>query len=1013
MQEKYDPKNIEKKWSRHKKGGISPDEAGSTNMNNKYQPDVIEKKWQEAWNKSGIYKTKDLADKPKFFALDFFPYPSGDGLHVGHTKGYTATDAVSRMKMMEGFNVLHPMGWDAFGLPAENYAIKNKIHPRISTEKNIATFRKQLHKIGFTYDWDREVSTIDPEFYKWTQWIFLKMFEKGLAYESDEPVNWCPSCKTVLANEDLEQGLCERCGTQVVQKKMKQWVLKMTAYADRLLYDLDKKDMDWEELIKEQQKNWIGRSEGAVIKFKVQSEKLKVKEESFIEVFTTRLDTIFGCTYCVVAPEHPLIKNQEPRIKNYGEVEKYIIQAQNKTNLERTELQKEKTGVELKGIKVINPFTNEEVPVWVADYVLGSYGTGAVMAVPAHDERDFEFAKKYNLPIKQSIARFFTGEGKDKPMEGKNNVERDVVDVIIKHWSEEKFYCLDWEKHNWKTFVIGGVEKAEKKEDAVIREAMEETGYQNIKLVKKIGWEIHSRFFAAHKDENRYSKRNCFYVELIDGAYKEPEAEHIKNHKGIWVNKDKVKDIINIQEEKVSWDAFLNGEKSFTDGGILINSGRFTGLRSSKAREEMTKWLEEKGIGKKKVNYKMRDWVFSRQRYWGEPIPIIHCAKCGAVGVPEKDLPVRLPEVESYEPTGTGESPLANIAEWVNVKCPKCGGMGKRETNTMPQWAGSSWYYLRYIDPKNSQELVSKEKEKYWMPVNLYVGGAEHATRHLLYARFWHKFLYDIGVVSTEEPFKKLFHVGLILAEDGRKMSKRWGNVINPDDVIAEFGADSFRLYEMFMGPFSQSVSWSTKGVVGMRRFLERVWGIKLKVESGKLKAEEKKSNLERLVHKTIKKVSEDIEGFKFNTAISALMILSNEFEKEENLPKEYFEKFLILFSPFAPHIAEELWSSFASPARNASDEQSKASEDKKRYKESIFNQSWPEYDKDLIKEEEIEMLIQINGKLRDKIKVAADISEDEAKKLALANDKAKKAIEGKEIKKVIFVKGRLINIVI
>lgn len=857
--EMYNPSKIEPKWSRHE-GGISPATAGSTGMLDKYRPEIIEKKWQERWNKSGIYKTKDFAKKPKFYALDFFPYPSGEGLHVGHTKGYIATDIAARKKMMEGYNILHPMGWDAFGLPAENYAIKHKIHPRISTEKNIANFKKQLGKIGFTYDWSREINTTDPEFYKWTQWIFLKMFEKGLAYESDEPVNWCPSCKTVLANEDLEDGHCERCGTQVLQKKMRQWVLKMTAYADRLLYDLDKENLDWEELIKEQQKNWIGRSEGVTVKFQITNDKLQTNSKQNIEVFTTRLDTIFGCTYCVVAPEHPLIKNHESRITNYGEVEKYVIAAQNKTELERTGLAKEKTGVELKGIKAINPFTNEEIPVWVADYVLGFYGTGAVMAVPAHDERDFEFARKYNLPI---------------------------VPVILNPGSVAAFW--------------------------------------NEKIKR---WEV-----QKYSDE---------------------------------------------------WN------KQYADDGKLVNAGKFTGLTSAKAREEMTKWLEKEGIGKRKVNYKMRDWVFSRQRYWGEPIPIIHCPRCGAVAVPKKDLPVELPDVKSYEPTGTGESPLAKISKWVNVKCPKCGGLARRETNTMPQWAGSSWYYLRYIDSKNKKSLVDKKKEKYWMPVDLYVGGAEHATRHLLYVRFWHKFLYDIGAVSTKEPFKKLVHVGLVNGEDGRKMSKRWGNVINPDDVVAQFGADTLRLYEMFMGPFTQNISWSMKSVNGMRRFLERVWSLQEKV--GKVK--DKNLEAERLLHKTIKKVTEDIESFKFNTAISALMILANEFEKQKNLPKEYYEKFLILLSPFAPHIAEELWERLGN-------------------KKSIFLESWPKYNPKLAQGEEVELIIQVNGKVRDRLKAAVNISEGEAKNLAIQSEKIKKIIDSRQIKKVIFVKGRLVNIVI
>jgi len=817
-----------------------------------YNPQEIESKWQKKWEKEGLYK--DYSKAKKFYALDMFPYPSGAGLHVGHPKGYIATDVFSRFKMMQGFSVLHPMGWDAFGLPAENYAIQNKIHPRLAVEKNIATFKKQLEKFGFTYDWSREINTTDPEYYKWTQWIFLQMFKRGLAYESKEPVNWCSKCKTVLANEDLEAGACERCGTQVVQRRLRQWALKMTAYADRLLYDLDKEDLDWEELIKEQQRNWIGRSEGAIIKFKIQNAKLKntSQNEKFLEVYTTRLDTIFGCTYCVVAPEHPIILNLKFQILNFDEVEKYMIQARNKTELER-QTQKEKTGVEIKGVEVINPFNNEEIPLFIADYVLGFYGTGAVMAVPGHDERDFEFAKKHNLGIIEVI----------KSQDGKSSIEKEA----------------------------------------------------------------------------------------------------------------------------------------FIEDGVLVNSNNYDGLTSVQAREKMTKWLEKNKLGGPKINYKMRDWVFSRQRYWGEPIPIIHCEKCGAVAVPEKDLPVRLPEVESYQPTDTGESPLANIKEWVNTKCPKCGGPGKRETNTMPQWAGSCWYYLRYIDPKNDKVLVDKKKEKEWMPVDLYVGGAEHATRHLLYARFWHKFLYDIGAVSTKEPFKKLVHVGLINGEDGRKMSKRWGNVINPDEMIEKYGADSLRLYEMFMGPFIQNINWSTAGVVGMRRFLEKVYKLSSKLKAQKVKQQLK---IQNLLHKTIKKVTENIENFRFNTAISQMMILVNEFGEQKEISQKDFEVFLKILSPFAPHITEELWSSFA-----------KASEDKGKHKESIFKQEWPEYDKKLVKDERITLIVQINGKVRDRLEVLADISEAKAKEVALASEKVKKWLAGEKPKKIIFVAGKLINIVI
>ncbi len=808
-----------------------------------YKPQEMEPKWQKYWLEKGIYKNYDKSKK--FYALDMFPYPSGAGLHVGHPKGYIATDVSARYKMLQGYSVLHPMGWDSFGLPAENYAIENKIHPKIAVEKNIATFKKQLEMFGFTYDWDREVTTSDPNYYKWTQWIFLKLFEKGLAYESDEPVNWCAKCKTVLANEDLEGGVCERCGTQVVQKKMRQWVLKMTEYADRLLYDLDTKELDWEEQIIEQQRNWIGRSEGTEFEMKIKDSNEK------IEVYTTRPDTVYGMTYTVVAPEHPIvaslikIKNQKSKIKNIEEIKNYIIQSQNKTELERMEM-KNKTGVEIKGIKAINPFTNEEVPIFIADYVLGHYGTGAVMAVSAHDERDFEFAKKYNLEIKE--------------------------------------------------------------------------------VIKSL-------------DANSTINKNAFI-----------------------------------------------------DDGILINSGEYDGLTSKEAREKMTAWLEKEKIGKKKINYKMRDWVFSRQRYWGEPIPIVHCEKCGAVGVLEDQLPVTLPKMEDYKPAETGEPPLSKAVNWVNTSCPKCGGPGKRETNTMPQWAGSSWYYLRYIDPKNKQNLIGKQEEKKWMPVDLYVGGAEHATRHLLYARFWHKFLYDIDIVSTEEPFKKLVHVGLINGEDGRKMSKRWGNVINPDDVISEFGADAVRLYELFMGPFTQNISWSTDGLKGTRRFLEKIYKLvnKVQIES-KLKVNNK---LESLSHKTIKKVTEDIENFRFNTAISQMMILVNEMEKQKNIPITNYQSLITILSPFAPHISEELWQKLG-------------------HKESIFKEKWPKYDAKLIRDEEIELVIQVNGKVRDRIKASTDISEEEAKKLAMESQKVTQFTNGQEFKKVIFVPGKLINVVV
>lgn len=806
-----------------------------------YQHLEIEQKWREKWSRDELYKTKTDQSRPKYYILDMFPYPSGVGLHVGHPKGYIATDIFARLKMMQGFNVLHPMGFDAFGLPAENYAIKNHLHPKKATDDNIATFKRQLSILGFCYDWDREIRTTDPEYYKWSQWTFLQMFKKGLAYESNEPINWCPSCKTGLANEDLEDGHCERCGTLVIQKPLRQWVLRITDYAERLLDDLEKLP-DWENSIKEMQRNWIGRSEGAEIDFSIKGSEKKIK------VFTTRVDTIFGCTYVVIAPENELVFELKSNISNWSEVNDYIEECKNKTDLQRTDLNKEKTGVALKGIKAINPFNNEEVDIFIADYVLNSYGTGAVMAVPAHDERDFEFAHIYGLRIKAVI-------------------------------------------------------------------------------------------------------------------FPNKEAE-------------------------------FDGKYAYTDEGILLNSGDFTGLSSLAARKEMIAWMLKNNLGAKKVNYKIKDWVFSRQRYWGEPIPLIHCEKCGVVPVPEEELPLILPNVESYEPSDNGESPLAAISDWVNVKCPHCGGEAKRETNTMPQWAGSCWYYLRYIDPKNTKELVDKKLEKYWSPVDFYVGGAEHATRHLIYARFWHKFLFDIGAVNYEEPFTKLKHVGLIMGEDGRKMSKRWGNVINPDEIVKKYGADSLRVYEMFMGPFEQSCAWNTNGLVGARKFLDKV------VVLGEINNFQEVKEIKAKLHKTIKKVGEDITNFYFNTAVSALMILVNDISTEKNkisalpLSSEDFGKFLQILAPFAPHLSEELFQKLGS-------------------KTSIFQTAWPVYDEKLIKDETVNLVVQINGKLRANLLVPFDISEQEVISIAQKEEGLKKWFEGHEIIKTIFVPGKLLNIVL
>ena len=807
-------------------------------MNEKYDHKEIEVKGQKKWQEGRILKTPDFQSdptEPKSYFLDMFPYPSGEGLHVGHPKGYIATDIYSRMKKMQGYNILHPMGWDAFGLPAENFAIKNKIHPKIAVEKNIKRFKEQLSKIGFNYDWNREINTTDPEYYKWTQWVFLKMLEKGLAYESFEPINWCPSCQTGLANEDLDGGLCERCGSIVEKRPMRQWVLKITEYADRMLKDLDK--LDWPEHIKEAQRNWIGKSEGTELEFKLRG----TSNDERVKVFTTRVDTLFGVTYLVVAPEHEIIEKLKSKIENWNEVEKYLDEVKNKTEIERTDAKKEKSGVEIKGIKAINPANGEEVPIFVADYVLGNYGTGAVMAVPAHDERDFEFAKKYNLEIREVIS--------------------------------------------------GG----------------------NVSI------------------------------------------------------------------------------ESYTGEGVLINSKEFDGINSEEAREKIT----EK-FGEKVTKYKLRDWVFSRQRYWGEPIPVVHCQKCGVVSVPEKDLPVTLPEVEHYEPTGNGKSPLENITDWVNTKCPKCGSSAKRETNTMPQWAGSSWYYLRFIDPKNSKTLVDPEKEKYWAPVDVYVGG-DHAVRHLIYARFWHKFLFDIGSVSTIEPFARLEFLGFILAKDGKKMSKRWNNIINPDDIVNVWGADTLRMYEMFMGPFENTIAWNDDNLIGVRRFIERIWKFSLIAK----KTEEGNNNqqLENLLHKTIKKVTEDIENYKFNTAISTMMIFLNELEKLDHtskVSKTAFDTFLKLLAPFAPHITEELWCREDTHLGN-----------------SIHLEKWPDFDESKIREENTMVVVQINGKMRAQFETKINLPESEAKERALTMPEIQKWLGDVEIKKVIFIPNKIINFVI
>lgn len=796
-----------------------------------YNHKKIEKKWQKVWDDNKAFAASEDYSKPKYYALVEFPYPSGQGLHVGHPRPYTALDIVARKRRMQGYNVLYPMGWDAFGLPTENYAIKNKIHPKIVTASNVGRFKEQLKSLGYSFDWDREINTTDPEYYKWTQWIFLKLFKAGLAYKSEMPINWCTSCKVGLANEEVVNGVCERCGSPVVRKVKSQWMLKITEYADKLLEGLD--DVDYIERVKVSQKNWIGKSQGAEVDFAVAG------KEDKLTVYTTRPDTLFGATYMVVSPEHPMLEKYKDEIKNMDAIREYQEQAARKSDFERSELAKDKTGVEIDGIRAVNPVNGKEIPIWVSDYVLMSYGTGAIMAVPAHDTRDWEFAKKFNLPI----------------------------------------------------------------------------------------------------------------IEVVAGGE-------------------------NVQEE------------AFTDvaTGKMINSGFLDGLEVAEAKKKIIEWLEEKKLGTGKTNFKLRDWVFSRQRYWGEPIPVVHCEKCGYVAVPESELPLELPEVESYMPTDNGESPIAAMTDWVNTTCPCCGGPAKRETDTMPQWAGSSWYFLRYTDPHNKEALASPEALKYWLPVDWYNGGMEHTTLHLLYSRFWHKFLYDNQVVPCPEPYQKRTSHGMILGENGEKMSKSRGNVVNPDDIVNEYGADTLRTYEMFIGAFDLSASWSENGVKGCRRFLERVWKLQDILTDG----DSYSADMETKMHQTIKKVSNDFESLKYNTAIAALMALLNDFAKKGSITKKEYGTFLTLLNPVAPHITEEIWNTCG-------------------YEGFLYEQPWPEYDEAKTVENTIEIAVQINGKTRGVVALPIDADKETA--IAKAKEVVADKLTGTIIKE-IYVPKKIINIV-
>lgn len=939
-------------------------------MLKKFDSAALEKKWQKKWVETNLYTTDLQSTKPKAYVLDMFPYPSGEGLHVGHPKGYIATDVYSRFKKMNGFEVLHPMGWDAFGLPAENFAIKHKIHPRVAVEKNIANFKAQLAELGFNYDWSKEINTTDPEFVKWTQWIFLRLLEKGLAFESFEPINWCPSCQTGLANEDLESdGTCERCGSAVEKKPMRQWVLKITDYADRMLKDLD--ELSWPSHIKEAQRNWIGKSEGAEIPFTIST-------GDVVTVFTTRPDTLYGATFLVLAPEHPLIGKVRGETSNFGEVEAYVEASKKKEEKDRLDATKEKTGVKLEGITATNPASGEEIPVFVADYVIGSYGTGALMAVPAHDERDFAFAEKFGVEKKRVVTQIFNKF---------ESIERHRVGVygLVRNPNGEILVQFFPSPKNYFWLPGGAQENGESELETLRREIQEETGYTNFTIGEKLDQYYYDFIFDGTKGRNMtvvYDVR-LNSLESIPLAFTEDEIrDKIENR---WIDPNSIETALSQdstqRKDLIKQVLAARDPEIFTGDGGLINSGEFSGMDSEEAKAKIV----EKVGGKMTSTYRLKDWVFSRQRYWGEPIPVVHCEACGVVPVPDSELPVRLPEVENYAPTGTGESPLADIADWVNTTCPRCGEAAKRETNTMPQWAGSSWYYLRFADPQNNNTLIDADIEKKWLPVDVYVGG-DHAVRHLIYARFWHKFLYDIGVVHTIEPFTRLEFLGFILAEDGRKMSKRWGNIINPSDIVRQNGADALRVYEMFMGPFENTIAWSKDGIVGSQRFLERVYGLNAHI------VDTESQFVTRTLHKTIKKVSEDIEAFKFNTAISAMMIFVNAAEKE-GLTRESYTTFLKLLAPFAPHLTEELWESTGNTT-------------------TIHRETYPTADSMLIEDALISLAVQINGKMRGTVSTAPNANESDVLALIKSDASFSKYLEG-EIKKSIYVPKKIINLIV
>ena len=943
-------------------------------MQNRYDHKKIEKKWQDKWEEEKLYKTPDtIKGKNNFYTLVEFVYPSGN-LHIGHWYALAVPDIFARFKRMQGYNVLSPMGFASFGLPAENAAIKRNLDPKKWTEENITYMRKQFQSMGSSFDWSREVITSDPSYYKWTQWIFIKMFEKGLAYKAEAKVNWCPSCKTVLANEQIVSGLCERCDSEVEIRIQEQWMLKITDYAEKLLEGLD--NLDWPEQIKEQQRNWIGKSTGAELEFKLDKQNKKIK------VFTTRPDTLFGVTYLVLAPESKILVELKKDISNWGEVEKYVKKSLKKTELERQTEQKEKSGIKIKGVSAVNPVTGEEIPVFVADYVLGSYGTGAVMAVPAHDQRDFEFATKFGLPIKQVVVPVVVDET-NPPQEGKKWSPRRVIQAVIKHPTEDKIIQIQWKKQPWKTLVIGGAEEGESYEDAVRREITEETGYKNFKKIEPLGWQIIANFYAAHKDVNREAHTQVFYVELEDLGRDELSAEEQELHEVVWVPYADIKKTYGpCAELPHIVESLEKGLHAYVGEGVLINSGEFDGVDSFEAGEKITK-----KFGEKKTQFKLRDWSVGRQRYWGTPIPIVFDPDGNPKPVPEENLPWTLPEDVDFKPTG--EAPLAKSSELKN-RTEKIFGKGwTPEVETMDTFVDSSWYFLRYLDSQNDTEFSSKEKQKIWMPINQYFGGSEHTTLHLLYSRFFQKVLFDLGAVTESEPYQNRLNRGLIMGPDGSKMSKSRGNVIDPDEVVERVGSDTVRMYLAFIGPYNEpgSYPWDMGGIAGIRRFLEKIISVSENVHT----ATDTDMQVETLLQKTIKKVSDDIGKFKFNTAISSMMTLLNSVEKR-SFNKEQFKTLLRLLAPFAPHLAEELWESLGE-------------------KTSVHLSNWPGHDIKLIVDEVVTVAVQVNGKIRGTIEVPADISDDVLSKKVVELESVKKWT-GDNYKIVKIVPKKLVSII-